>query len=186
MKKQLNVYIATPVNGRKEATMELKQEAARQRVEFLRKMVKAVFPDAVCWSSFDFLVPKDLREMSEGEIMGRCVWCIIDKIDHVLMDYDHTDSKGCMLEYSAATIYRKNVIYIDEFRQAYAIQLSDFGIKVEGEYIPRDKKVMEYVTNEETHALVNCMCCGHCLPPSKRKDGKLCELKECNFEKAVF
>ena len=43
MKKQLNVCIATPVNGRKEATMELKQEAARQRVEYLKKVVKAVF-----------------------------------------------------------------------------------------------------------------------------------------------
>ena len=126
----MNVYIATPVNGRKEATLELKQEAARQRAEYLKKCVKAVFPDAVCWSSFDLMIPYILRDMSEGEIMGRCVQLIMEKIDFVLMDAGYGNSKGCLLEYSTATIYGKDIISLNDFRKTYAIQLSDLGIKI--------------------------------------------------------
>lgn len=124
----LNVYIATPVNGRTEATIEAKQAAARQRVEFLRKMVKAVFPDAVCWSSFDLMIPSVLRDMSEGEIIGRCVQLIIDKIDLFLLDKDHEDSKGCFVEYCTADTYDKQVMSLEQFREQFAIQLNDMGI----------------------------------------------------------
>lgn len=124
----LNIYIATPVNGRTEATKELKQEAARQRVEYLRKVVKAVFPDAKCWSSFDLMIPSVLRDMSEGEIMGRCVQLIIDKIDLFLLDKDHEDSKGCFVEYCTADTYEKQMFSLEQFREQFAIQLNDFGL----------------------------------------------------------
>ena len=41
-----------------------------------------------------------------------------------------------------------------------------------------------YLTDEEVAPLVNCFCCKNCLPPSERKRGKMCGLKECKFVKA--
>lgn len=125
----MNVYIATPVNGRTEATLEAKQAAALARVEYLERCYKAVYgSDVTCWSSFDLMYPREVREMSEGEIMGQCVRVIIDKIDVIFIDQGWTDSKGCSVEAMTAYQYGKKCEYWQEFKEKYAIQLRMAGI----------------------------------------------------------
>ena len=127
----LNVYIATPVNGRTEETLEAKQAAALARVEYLERCYKAVYgSDVTCWSSFDLMYPREVREMTEGEIMGQCVRVIIDKIDVVFVDEGWNKSSGCMVEIKTGQLYGKKVEYFQQFKNDYNIQLRQEGIIV--------------------------------------------------------
>ena len=105
----MKIYIATPVNARKEVTLEEKRQAAYDRMCEIRKKLRKRYPDAEFHSSFDeHIAPirKDRYDVdwSESVIMGRCVTEVI-QCDMIVLDYDWQMSKGCRLENRAAQIY---------------------------------------------------------------------------------
>ena len=109
----MKVYIATPVNGRPEATIEEKRKAAYHRVCHLRVALKKLMPDAEFHSSFDEdIAPINVPEeylLPEANIMGRCVQRVME-CDAIYMDGKWWSSKGCSVEHYTAKIYNKEVI----------------------------------------------------------------------------
>lgn len=51
MAKKMKIYLATPVNGRKEGTLEEKQEAAQERINEMADYMGRIYPDAEFMSS---------------------------------------------------------------------------------------------------------------------------------------
>lgn len=110
----MKIYIATPVNGRKEATLEEKREKAFDRMCAIRKQLHKRFQDAEFHSSFDeHIAPINIELTnkmygmglpSESVIMGKCVQMVMG-CDMVVLDYDWQQSKGCKLECHTAQIY---------------------------------------------------------------------------------
>lgn len=107
----MKIYIATPVNGRNEGTLEEKQKAAQQRCYALRDEIKKHYPDAEFWSSVTNVViaRKGLPER-EADIMGTCVRHVMLS-DIVFLDWGHVYSKGCGVEQFVASTYGKKIIY---------------------------------------------------------------------------
>ena len=109
----MKVYIATPFNGRPEATIEEKRKAAYHRVCHLKVALKRLMPDAEFHSSFD----EDIAPItesgktcwSEPSIMGACVQRVME-CDTIYLDKNWYKSKGCRLEYYTADIYAKQII----------------------------------------------------------------------------
>lgn len=110
----MKIYIATPVNARKEATLEEKRERAYDRMCEIRKQLHKCYPDAEFHSSFDeHISPMNIeltKKMygmglpSESVIMGKCVQMVME-CDMVVLDYDWQMSNGCSLENCTAQIY---------------------------------------------------------------------------------
>ena len=161
----MKVYIATPVNARKEETLEEKRQKAFERVQHIEDILKEKLEERYkvfrvdCHSSFD----EDMQDIvGEANIMGRCVQKVME-CDSILLDYGWANSNGCQLENQAAEIYGKTRWFAPEF-----------GIE-------QEKK---YLTDEETAAIRNCFVCKHCLPPFYRENGKMCNLEKCSFKEA--
>lgn len=109
----MKVYIATPVNARKEKTIEAKRKAAYKRVQYLTEEVQKQFEDAEVHSSFDLdIAPIGVRNpnWTEPEIMGRCVRRVME-CDAILVDWNYQHSNGCSVEHYTALVYDKKVIY---------------------------------------------------------------------------
>ena len=109
----MKIYIATPVNARKEGTLEEKREAAWKRVMHLRKIIKETNPKAECHSSFEnHIAPinADAGLLNEATIMGRCVTEVME-CDAILMDWGYENSKGCTIEHTTALTYGKKIIH---------------------------------------------------------------------------
>lgn len=109
------VYIATPVNGRKEKTLERKLETAYMRVVYIKNILREHFPDDRFCSVFD-LVPfsiHSLLKMTESEIMGICVKGVMD-CDAIVLDTGWRKSKGCNVEKFVAETYGKEVMYYEQ------------------------------------------------------------------------
>ena len=114
----MKIYIATPVNGRKEATLEEKRKAAFERVKELEyEISKSVngAEFAEYHSSFDpDIAPITIeltRKMdlpSEAVIMGKCVQRVME-CDMILLDYNWRESKGCVIEQRTADVYGKEL-----------------------------------------------------------------------------
>jgi hypothetical protein len=105
----MKIYIATPVNARKEPTLEKKQIAAYERVEELTRMVKAHLPKANVCSVFSaIVVRKNGQPVSEDKIMGACVRKVM-QCDVILMDDGWGDSHGCKVERFTAQEYGKEI-----------------------------------------------------------------------------
>lgn len=112
------VYIATPVNGRSEATIEEKRKAAYQRVCHVKVALKRMMPDAEFHSSFDDdIAPIDVgltKRMygwtlpSEAVIMGKCVQRVME-CDAIVMDVGWLKSTGCRIERKVAMSYGKEI-----------------------------------------------------------------------------
>ena len=110
----MKIYIATPVNGRVEATLEEKRKAAYHRVCYLKVALKRMYPDAEFHSSFD----EDIAPIekfsgilpSEAEIMGLCVTKVME-CDAIYLDSRWWASKGCRLEHQTAFIYGKQILF---------------------------------------------------------------------------
>ena len=161
----MKIYIATPVNGRKEGTLEEKREAAWKRVNYLRKIFKETNPKAKCHSSFDDdIAPlsKPIELLPESVVMGKCVTRVME-CDAILMDYGCNNSKGSMVELFTAQQYGKKILFA-----------VDLNIKPEMVANPKA---------DEREKITNCLCCKHCLPPAKRDRG-MCMLDGCHFEEA--
>ena len=107
----MKIYIATPVNARKEGTLEEKREAAWKRVMHLRKIIKETNPKAECHSSFDLdIAPLNCYNWSEPSIMGACVQRVME-CDAIFMDWGYENSKGCTIEHTTALTYGKKIIH---------------------------------------------------------------------------
>ena len=103
------VYIATPVNARKEATLEEKRQAAWHRVAILVRECAGEFPDAEFHSAFDNdIAPLWKPAPSEAVIMGKCVQRVME-CDMVIMDKGWNESRGCGIEYRVAYDYDKEI-----------------------------------------------------------------------------
>ena len=101
----MKIYIATPVNARKEPTLKEKQAAAFERVKELKKEVHKHLPKALISSVFSVIV---VAGKKEDEIMGACVAAVM-KCDVILMDDGWGDSHGCKVERFTAQEYGKEI-----------------------------------------------------------------------------
>ena len=106
----MRLYIATPINARKEKTMPEKLRAARHRVELLKEILKEDerFKDYTIWSTFG--LPK---QEDENVALAQCV-CAVLRADAIYLDHGWQGSKGCNLEYRAAKIYGKTIYEHDK------------------------------------------------------------------------
>ena len=108
---EMKIYIATPVNARKEGTLDEKRKAAWKRVGSLREQARKFYPDAEYHSSFDYCIaPLGGREFPEATIIGLCVAQVMD-CDAILMDWGYENSKGCTIEHTTALTYGKKIIH---------------------------------------------------------------------------
>ena len=108
------MYIATPVNARKEATLEEKRIAAMYRVMEIIRLALKEFPDADFHSAFDKdIAPIDKESPSEAVIMGKCVQRVIE-CDVVIMDEGWQESRGCFIEYRVAKAYDKEIFRVNQ------------------------------------------------------------------------
>lgn len=108
----MKLYIATPINGRREQGFANKYKAARQRVSQLKEMLKLDnrFYGYTFVSSFN--VNKS-QNISEAEAMGNCIQAVME-CDAIYLDHAWQSSKGCNLEYRAAKIYDKYIFEHDK------------------------------------------------------------------------
>lgn len=105
------VYVSTPINGRKEATFEMKRRAAYERCEEISKRVKRMLDDE-CVIRTPFSAVKLEERVGEPEALGRCITKLL-RCDMVVMDTGWTKSKGCLLEYTAARLYGKPIMFYE-------------------------------------------------------------------------
>lgn len=106
----MKIYIATPVNARKEGTLEEKRKAAYKRICCMKYQLHKYFPDAEYHSSFDKEIAPISKPVTktEAEIMGECVTLVMN-CDMVVQDWESYESKGCVLERYTAAIYGKTI-----------------------------------------------------------------------------
>ena len=108
----MRLYIATPINGRKERTMIEKVEEARHRVDVIKK----VLADDENFNGYEFFSTFDLPhddETTEARAMGDCITAVLN-CDAIYLDHAWQTSKGCNLEYRAAKIYGKTIFEHDK------------------------------------------------------------------------
>ena len=101
----MKLYIATPINARKEPTMREKLVAAKHRVE----MLKVILADDVRFKNYELISTFDFNNMydaDEEKAMSRCIYHVLTS-DAIYLDHGWTASKGCNLEYLTARIYGK-------------------------------------------------------------------------------
>lgn len=96
------IYLATPVNGRKEKTLAEKREAAFERVQAMQQFLERKYPNAAFVSGFSVCPIGTL--MYESDIMGGCVRLVMES-DLVVMDENWRDSRGCWVEQMVAQQY---------------------------------------------------------------------------------
>jgi hypothetical protein len=115
----MKIYIATPVNARREETLEEKRLAAYNRMCEIRKQIHAKLPNTEFHSSFDEHIAPINKECwkSETMIMGECVTEVM-KCDMIVLDWDWARSKGCMVEKFTALQYDKEV------KHAYELEIN--------------------------------------------------------------
>ena len=106
----MRLYIATPINARKEATMKEKLRAAKHRVELLKEMLS----EDPRFEEYTFRSTFSLPEQSDENVaLSMCVFCVLGA-DAIYLDHGWQSSKGCNLEYRAAKIYGKKIYEHDK------------------------------------------------------------------------
>lgn len=106
------VYFATPVNGRKELTKQMKKEAALQRCIEVRNQLHAIHPDWIVTFSFN-VCPVEDKTLTEPEAMGRCVTLLMS-CDALILDDGWMESAGCNVERCVAVNYNKRILTIGQ------------------------------------------------------------------------
>ncbi len=104
----MRIYIATPINGRKEPTFQEKREAAAKRTELIKSQLQRDYPKATITTPFD-IVPVT-EQITEAEALGRCIATVM-RSDLVYLDKGWRQSQGCRLEHHTAKIYHKDILY---------------------------------------------------------------------------
>ena len=127
-----NIYIATPVNARRETTMDEKRSAAYLRVKELEYIISKSVNGAEFaefHSAFDGdIVPIRLapnKLPSEAVIMGKCVQRVME-CDMVVFDHGWTSSKGCKVEHQTAFEYEKEIYSVNWDGSVYTIDKTIF------------------------------------------------------------
>ena len=108
----MKLYIATPINARKEPTMREKLLAAKHRIAMLKEILAddVQFKDYELISTFDF---NNMYDADEEKAMSRCIYHVLTS-DAIYLDHGWTASKGCNLEYRTAKIYGKQIFEHDK------------------------------------------------------------------------
>lgn len=111
----MKIYIATPVNGRKEKTLSEKLNEAFRRVRLMGSYLLNFHNDAEFVSVFNIAPPSTLKECSEEYIMGRCIEMVIEA-DMIVLDDGWESSRGCTIERYVAMQYGKQIRTINWFK----------------------------------------------------------------------
>lgn len=111
----MKIYIATPVNGRKEKTLRAKLEAAEERVAEIYDYIHGYYPSADWYSVFKYMEAEYLETCEESEIMGACVNMVI-QCDMIVLDDGWESSRGCTIERYIAMQYGKQIRTINWFK----------------------------------------------------------------------
>lgn len=117
------IYLATPVNGRKEKTLREKMKGALAQVQKMARYIIKQYPDAEFLSSFEipivraFVNDHDVVLFSEAKIMGECVRMVME-CDMIVLDDGWECSQGCTVERFVAMQYGKQVKTINSFKLA--------------------------------------------------------------------
>ena len=98
----MKIYLATPVNGRKEKTLAAKLTAALRRVQEMKHYLEKRVDGAEYYSSMDMW--NDLATMTEAQIMGECTRMVMES-DLVVLDDGWECSRGCTVERYIALQY---------------------------------------------------------------------------------
>lgn len=111
----MKIYLATPVNARKEKTLGDKRRAAYARMVEMKYFMQRFYPDAEYHSSFDEdIAPLGCYNWTEAFIMGCCVTCVM-LCDMIILDDGWENSKGCTVERFVAMQYGKQVRTFNSF-----------------------------------------------------------------------
>lgn len=101
----MKIYLATPVNGRKEKSLDEKRRKAYERIKMMEQYLRPKFGEAQFRSSFDIVGLVLDQQLTEAEIMGRCVQMVMES-DLVILDSENSlNSKGMIVESYVARIY---------------------------------------------------------------------------------
>lgn len=110
----MRLYIATPINARKEKTVKERFCAAKYRCGILRDLLSE---EKEFQRFTEIVTPFDVnpteQQYSEDIALGRCVTAVL-KSDAIYLDHGWQSSKGCNLEYRTAKIYGKEIIEYDK------------------------------------------------------------------------
>lgn len=105
MAKKMKIYLASPVNGRKEKNLKEKQKAAMKRIDEMADYLVKFYPDA------EFINPVRKTYWAserESRIMGMCVQMVMEG-NMVILDDGWESSQGCTVERFVAMQYGKQV-----------------------------------------------------------------------------
>ena len=117
----MKIYLATPVNARKEETLHEKMKAALVNIQAMARIVIKAYPDAEFMSSFEIPAIRVLVNNhpvvlpSEARIMGECVRMVMEA-DMIVLDDGWECSQGCTVERFVAMQYGKQVKTINSFK----------------------------------------------------------------------
>lgn len=101
----MTIYLATPVNGRKEKSLDEKRRKAYERIKMMEQYLRPKFGEAQFVSSFDFAPLDGAIDWTEASIMGACVEMVMNS-DLVILDSENSlNSKGMIVESYVARIY---------------------------------------------------------------------------------
>ena len=101
----MTIYLATPVNGRKEKSLDEKRRKAYERIKMMEQYLRPKFGEANFVSSFDFAPLDGVIDWTEASIMGACVEMVMSS-DLVILDSENSlNSKGMIVESYVARIY---------------------------------------------------------------------------------
>lgn len=168
MGKSLKVYLATPVNGRKEGTLEEKQEAAQERINEMADYMRRFYHDAEFMSSFDiFQIKYGIGNISEAIIMGECVRMVMES-DLVIFDDGWESSNGCNVEHYVAMRYGKQIEIIDKYKMQ-AVMEAIYG-SAEKQWQPA-KSLDEAVSIVKAHPITKEMTYEQRLAAQKARFG---------------
>lgn len=110
----MTLYIATPINARKEKTLREKLIAARHRVNMLRELIV----DDARFAGYDLIIStfgvnSTEEPYDEARATANCIHSVL-MADAIYLDHGWQGSKGCNLEYRAAKIYGKAIFEHDK------------------------------------------------------------------------
>lgn len=112
----MKIYLATPVNGRKEKTLRKKQKAAMQRLDEMAEFLRGKFKDAEFINPVrTILTYHNGAEDHEALIMGSCVKMVM-MCDMIILDDGWENSSGCTVERFVAMQYGKKVQTMNYFK----------------------------------------------------------------------
>lgn len=107
---RLKLYIATPINARKEETFEEKYKSAKKRLEYLKPILRADYR----FNGWEVVGGTDICPLGtpENEAIKRCVQEVFTS-DAIYMDVGWQNSDGCRTEFETAGRYKIPIYTFD-------------------------------------------------------------------------